>query len=282
MTIEIMVNDASFQRQEAIHRRSAVGAARGAGRGGGAAHRRGRRRKPARPRPRAGHRSRAGSDLQHRRRSRRNSLPRRGTNARATRRRSDGGRGESRRRGRNAADELVAIALAYYAFARSDTRLWREIFTLRSSNDRALPEWMAGERKHMFRHILRPLETLMPAAEPDARQLFAHTLFTATHGVIQLGLEQRLFAVPPRPSRPNWSFSYAPFAGPARTALTQRQILKAGRAIIIPQTQRHPAISSGARSAFETNIIKMAQRTNRSRSIDQDLCDEIQRLASLR
>jgi AcrR family transcriptional regulator len=104
---------------------------------------------------------------------------------------------EAAAHGRAPADELVAIAIAYFAFARSNTALWRETFTLRSSSERPLPDWMAGERKHMFRHILRPLASLLPDADPDARQLFAHTLFTASHGVIQLGLEQRLFAVPP-------------------------------------------------------------------------------------
>ncbi len=95
------------------------------------------------------------------------------------------------------ADQLVAIALAYFTFASSETMLWREIFMMRSTSKVALPEWMSEERQHMFRHILRPLETLLPHARPDSRRLFAHTLFTATHGVIQLGLEQRLFAVPP-------------------------------------------------------------------------------------
>jgi hypothetical protein len=48
----------------------------------------------------------------------------------------------------------------------------------------------------MFRHIVAPLDQLVPGWSVTERNLFAHTLFTAAHGVVSLGLEQRLVAVP--------------------------------------------------------------------------------------
>ncbi len=110
------------------------------------------------------------------------------------------------------ADQLVAIALAYFAFARSDTMLWREIFMMRSDSKRALPTWMADERKHMFRHILRPLETLMPDAQPDSRRLFAHTLFTATHGSSSSASNSAFSRSRRRRSKPSSRCSCAPSA----------------------------------------------------------------------
>jgi len=95
------------------------------------------------------------------------------------------------------ADRLVAVARAYLGFARGETNLWRSVFELRSTAGRDLPGWMANERRRMFRHIVEPLNDLMPRRSERERELFAHTLFTATHGIVLLGLEQRLFAVPP-------------------------------------------------------------------------------------
>jgi AcrR family transcriptional regulator len=99
--------------------------------------------------------------------------------------------------GSGPAAELKAIAGAYLAFAREHNGLWRSVFDYRSPEGRDIPEWIAAQQARMFRHILTPLEALLPGRSPRERQLFAHTLFTATHGVVQLGLEQRLFAVPP-------------------------------------------------------------------------------------
>jgi AcrR family transcriptional regulator len=94
-------------------------------------------------------------------------------------------------------DRLEAIAIAYFRFARDNLSLWRSVFDYRSPEGRVLPDEIAEQQTRMFRHILEPLGALLPALGQGERQLFAHTLFTATHGVVQLSLEQRLFAVPP-------------------------------------------------------------------------------------
>ena len=64
--------------------------------------------------------------------------------------------------------------------------------------DRPLPEWAVIDQMHLFRHILEPLAALMPDAPEAERQTMASTLFSAVHGVVSLGLEGKLVAVPER------------------------------------------------------------------------------------
>ncbi|MGL4324304.1 MAG: TetR/AcrR family transcriptional regulator [Beijerinckiaceae bacterium] len=97
-----------------------------------------------------------------------------------------------------ACDRLVAIALAYRSFATAHTHLWRSLFEYRMQADRPLPEWAVIDQMHLFRHILEPLAALMPDAPEAERQTMASTLFSAVHGVVSLGLEGKLVAVPER------------------------------------------------------------------------------------
>jgi hypothetical protein len=44
----------------------------------------------------------------------------------------------------------------------------------------------------------KPLGKLLPDYRPDDVGMLARTLFSAVHGIILLGLEERLVAVPPQ------------------------------------------------------------------------------------
>ena len=60
------------------------------------------------------------------------------------------------------------------------------------------PLEVKGTQTHMFRHILEPLSILLPdRAEPEP-MLMGRTLFSAVHGVVAIGLEEKLIAVPRR------------------------------------------------------------------------------------
>jgi hypothetical protein len=48
----------------------------------------------------------------------------------------------------------------------------------------------------LFRHIYRPLAVLFPKRTPDELGVTARSLFSAVHGMVLLGLEQKLIAVP--------------------------------------------------------------------------------------
>ncbi len=94
-------------------------------------------------------------------------------------------------------DVLTAIALAYLGFARENHNLWRCIFDYQGPGGRAVPDWLMVEQKRLFQRVLTPLAQLMPRSSAEERQLFARTLFTAAHGIVDMGLQERIFAVLP-------------------------------------------------------------------------------------
>jgi hypothetical protein len=49
---------------------------------------------------------------------------------------------------------------------------------------------------NLFRHIYRPLAELFPRRTPTELGVTARSLFSAVHGMVLLGLEQKLIAVP--------------------------------------------------------------------------------------
>ena len=59
-----------------------------------------------------------------------------------------------------------------------------------------VPEWAISEQMDLFRHIYRPLAELFPARTPSELGVTARSLFSAAHGMVLLGLEQKLIAVP--------------------------------------------------------------------------------------
>lgn len=92
---------------------------------------------------------------------------------------------------------LVDVGLAYRAFASANLHLWRALFEHRMAPDKPLPEWALADQMELFAHILGPLAPLTPELDDDARRLLAHTLFSAVHGVVFLGLEEKFVGVPP-------------------------------------------------------------------------------------
>jgi AcrR family transcriptional regulator len=101
----------------------------------------------------------------------------------------------------NPADRLVRIARAYCDFAADNLELWRALFEHRMAPDKQLPEWAIREQMDLFRHIYAPLAALFPKHSGDELGVRARSLFSAVHGMVALGLEQKLVAVPLRDLR---------------------------------------------------------------------------------
>ena len=93
-------------------------------------------------------------------------------------------------------ETLVRIALAYCDFAAENTGLWRALFEHRMAPGKPVPEWAIDEQMALFRHIYRPLAALLPKRSADELGVTARSLFSAVHGMVLLGLEQKLIAVP--------------------------------------------------------------------------------------
>jgi AcrR family transcriptional regulator len=96
----------------------------------------------------------------------------------------------------DAADDLVRLALAYLEFAAEHTARWRALFDHRMSEARPLPQWFVDQQHALFAQVERPLVTLLPELDPDARRTLARTLFSAVHGIVALGLEEKLESLP--------------------------------------------------------------------------------------
>ncbi len=95
----------------------------------------------------------------------------------------------------DAADDLVRLALAYLEFAARHTVRWRALFEHRMSEARPLPQWFVDQQHQLFAQVERPLVTLLPDLDPDARRILARTLFSAVHGIVALGLEEKLVSL---------------------------------------------------------------------------------------
>ena len=76
------------------------------------------------------------------------------------------------------------------------SNLWRALFEHRMAPGKPVPEWAVSEQMNLFRHIYRPLAELFPARTPAELGVTARSLFSAVHGMVLLGLEQKLIAVP--------------------------------------------------------------------------------------
>jgi AcrR family transcriptional regulator len=95
-----------------------------------------------------------------------------------------------------AIDRLVCLALAYLDFAVARKRRWRALFEHRMAEGRNIPDWYLEEQQRLFGYVEEPLRELQPDATPERRALVARSLFSAVHGLVVLGLEEKLQPVP--------------------------------------------------------------------------------------
>lgn len=95
--------------------------------------------------------------------------------------------------GDRAVTDLVDLAIAYLDFAVANQPRWRALFEHhRSTPDAGLPEWYLADQRRMFMMVEKPLGVLRPDLSGEQRILFACTIFSAVHGVVSLGLDEKL------------------------------------------------------------------------------------------
>ena len=92
--------------------------------------------------------------------------------------------------------QLVAWAKAYAAFAAANRNLWRALFEFRMAPGAEWPSWFTTDQLRLFVRLERRLTALMPGADEDKVKRQARTLFSAVHGIVALGLEQKLVEMP--------------------------------------------------------------------------------------
>lgn len=92
---------------------------------------------------------------------------------------------------------LDALARAYLSFARKEEPSWRALFEHRLARGAPVPDWYAEQRNRLFGRLDAPLALLLPGQDRTVRAGLARTLFSAVHGVVALGLEEKIADTPP-------------------------------------------------------------------------------------
>jgi AcrR family transcriptional regulator len=97
--------------------------------------------------------------------------------------------------------QLHGLAEAYLKFATEHANLLRALFEHRMEDDRPFPEDILLMVMQAFALMHEPMVRIWPDRDPEEVALLARTLFSAVHGIISLGLEERMIAVPPEKLR---------------------------------------------------------------------------------
>jgi AcrR family transcriptional regulator len=98
---------------------------------------------------------------------------------------------------RDPVEQLHGLAEAYLGFATEHANLLRALFEHRMENDRPFPDDLLQMVMKTFALMYEPMVRLLPDRDPVEVALLARMMFSAVHGIISLGLEERLVAVPP-------------------------------------------------------------------------------------
>ena len=94
-------------------------------------------------------------------------------------------------------EQLFGLADAYLGFFTEHANLLRSLFEHRMEDDRPFPDDLLQMVMRTFALMHSPMARLLPDRDPVEVALLARVMFSAAHGIISLGLEERMVAVPP-------------------------------------------------------------------------------------
>ncbi len=90
------------------------------------------------------------------------------------------------------AKHLVRLADAYLAYAAAHRQRWDALFQHRLPPGQDAPAWYLQRQLAAFSHIEGPLAALLPDRTDADRTLLARTMFAAVHGMVSLGLDEKV------------------------------------------------------------------------------------------
>lgn len=96
------------------------------------------------------------------------------------------------------ARQLYGLAETYLEFFAENANLLRSLFEHRMEDDRPYPDDILQMVMDAFALMHPPLVCVLQDADDVKIALLSRTLFSAVHGIISLGLEERMVAVPPQ------------------------------------------------------------------------------------
>ena len=88
--------------------------------------------------------------------------------------------------------QLLALADAYLRFAIDHAGLWRMLFGHRAAAGTAVPAWYLERLAALFAHLDAPLRAIVPDLGAEQRASLGRALFSAVHGIVALGLEEKI------------------------------------------------------------------------------------------
>jgi len=95
------------------------------------------------------------------------------------------------------AAQFLGLAEAYLTYAAENRLRWDALFSHRMPPDAMIPEWFIAVQNAAFSHIEAPLARLRPDLPAGERSLLARGIFAAVHGMVALGLDQRVAPTEP-------------------------------------------------------------------------------------
>lgn len=95
-----------------------------------------------------------------------------------------------------AVKSLVRLAIAYTNFAAANTQRYRALFEHRLAPGGTVPAWYIQDQMRLFSYVEGALRALQPAASGKRIALLARSLVSAVHGIVMLGLDEKLYTVP--------------------------------------------------------------------------------------
>lgn len=131
-----------------------------------------------------------------------------------------------------AIDRLVRLSMVYTDFAATNTQRWRVLFEHRLPEGRGVPDWYLAEQMQLFSYVEGPLRVLQPNASPKRLALLARSLVSAVHGIVTLGLEEKLYTLPLTSLREQVTFVVSAIG---RGLAVERRPPGTGRAAVAPE-----------------------------------------------
>jgi AcrR family transcriptional regulator len=98
--------------------------------------------------------------------------------------------------GGDPAERMVQLAHAYLDYAVANRPRWTALFQHRLPPGQSVTAEYAAQLAAAFAHVEGPLAALCPAMPEPDRVLLARSLFSAVHGMVELGLDEKVAAIP--------------------------------------------------------------------------------------
>ena len=92
--------------------------------------------------------------------------------------------------------QLVCLAAAYLDYAAQHRARWDALFLHVMAPGKTAPPWYGQQRQAAFSLVEGPLARLCPGLDAPDRALLARSLFASVHGMVALGLDEKLAAMP--------------------------------------------------------------------------------------